>query len=45
MIEMEKLLFFIFVGFCFVGGVLFVFVMKETKGLTKEEQQSLYNQE
>ena len=34
--------FYLFAGFCFAGGLLFLFVMKETNGLTKEEQQVLY---
>ena len=34
--------FFFFSGLCFLGGILFIFTLKETKGLSKEKQQSLY---
>ena len=30
--------FFLFAGFCGVGGILFLFVMKEINGLSKEQQ-------
>ena len=41
----QEATFFLFAGFCFVGGILFIFFMKENKGLTKEEQQRLYTPE
>lgn len=34
----QQATFYIFSGFCFAGGMLFLFVMKEITGLTKEEQ-------
>ena len=34
----QQATFYIFSGFCFAGGILFIFAMKETKGLSKEPQ-------
>ena len=41
----QEATFYIFSGFCFAGGFLFIFYMKEVTGLSKEEQQSLYRRE
>ena len=41
----QEATFYIFSGFCFAGGFLFIFYMKEVKGLSKEEQQNLYRRD
>lgn len=36
--------FYLFAGLCFLGSLTFCIVMQEIKGMTKEQQQTLYSE-